>query len=51
MKKTKNKEKMVSVPEAGLVALVASKLNGVALFPEKLKDAKEYLNKAKLKTN
>lgn len=51
MNKAKNKEKMVAVPEASLVDLVASKLKGVALFPEKLKDAKEYLNKAKLKTN
>ena len=49
MKKGKNREKMVTVPEAGLVDLVASKLKGVALFPEKLEQAKEFLKKAKLK--
>jgi hypothetical protein len=49
MNKAKNKEKMVTVPEAGLVGLVAAKLKGVALFPEKLENAKEYLKKAKLK--
>ena len=49
MNKAENKEKMVTVPEAGLVALVASKLKGVALFPEKLEKAKEYLKKAKVK--
>jgi hypothetical protein len=51
MNKAKNKDKMVSVPEAGLVALVASKLKGVALFPEKLERAKAYLKKAKPKTD
>lgn len=50
MSKVKNKEKMVTVPEAGLLDLVAAKLKGVALFPEKLKSAKEYLEKAKVKT-
>ena len=49
MKKGKNKEKMVTVPEASLVDLVASKLKGVALFPEKLEQAKEFLKKAKMK--
>jgi len=49
MKKQKNKEKMVTVPEASLVDLVASKLKGVALFPEKLEQAKEFLKKAKMK--
>jgi hypothetical protein len=48
--KTKNKEKMVTVPEAGLIDLVASKLKGVTLFPEKLEQAKEFLKKAKVKT-
>lgn len=41
---------MVTVPEEGLVALVAAKLKDVVLFPEKLAKAKEYLKKAKLKT-
>ena len=49
MNKVNNKERMVTVPEAGLVALVASKLKGVALFPEQLEMAKELLKKAKLK--
>jgi len=49
MGKAENKEKMVNVPESGLVTLVASKLKGVALFPERLEKAKEYLKKAKLK--
>jgi hypothetical protein len=49
MSKAENKEKMATVPEASLVVLVASKLKGVALFPEKLEKAKEYLRKAKLK--
>jgi len=49
MNKAKNKEKMVTVPEAGLVALVAFRLKGVALFPEKLEMAKEFLKTAKLK--
>jgi len=51
MSKAENKEKMVTVPESGLVALVASKLKGVALFLEKLEKAKEYLKKAKLKNS
>ena len=49
MNKAENKEKMVTIPEASLVDLVASKFKGVALFPEKLEQAKEYLKKAKLK--
>jgi hypothetical protein len=49
MKKAENKEKMVLVPEKGLVALVASKLKGVALFPEKLEKDKAFIKKAKVK--
>jgi hypothetical protein len=36
MDKAKNKETLVTVPEAGLLALVASKLKGVVLFPKNL---------------
>jgi hypothetical protein len=50
MNKAKNKEALVTIPEAGLLALVASKLKDVVLFPEKLEKAKEYLDKAKVKT-
>jgi hypothetical protein len=49
MNRAKSKEKMVSVPEASVVDLVASKLKGVALFPKKLEQAKAFLEKAKLK--
>lgn len=49
MNKAKNKETLVTIPEAGLLALVASKLKDVVLFPEKLEKAKEYLSKAKVK--
>jgi hypothetical protein len=49
MKKRENREKMVTIPEASLVDLVASKLKGVALFPEKLEQAKAFLKKAKVK--
>lgn len=48
-KETKSK-KMVKVPEAGLISLVASKLKGRTLFPEKVEAAKKYLDKAKIKT-
>jgi len=50
MSKAKNKETLVTVPEAGLIALVASKLKDMVLFPEKLEKAKQYLNKTKIKT-
>lgn len=49
MNKTKNKAPLVSVPETDLLALVASKLKNVVLFPEKLEKAKEYLDKVKMK--
>ncbi|WP_341834949.1 hypothetical protein WJU16_18675 [Chitinophaga pollutisoli] len=38
-------EKMVRVPEKGLLSLVSSKLKDRVLFPQKLEDAKEYLKK------
>ena len=47
--KTKKAEskKMVKVTEAGLLSLVAAKLNGKVLFPKKVEDAKNYLQKVK----
>lgn len=50
MSKTGEKKTLVTVPETGLLSLVASKLQNVVLFPEKLEKAKEYLDKAKMKT-
>lgn len=50
MDKAENKKTTVTVSETGLIALVASKLKDVVLFPEKLEKAKEYINKAKMKT-
>lgn len=41
---------MVNISEKELLALVASKLRDVVLFPEMLERAKEYLDKAKMKT-
>ena len=51
MKLPEKKESLVTVSEAGILALVASKLKDVVLFPEKLEKAKEYLGKAKVKNN
>lgn len=45
-KKTKSK-KMVKVTEAGLLSLVAAKLKGKVLFPQKVEEAKSYLQKVK----
>jgi hypothetical protein len=50
MSKEKTTKTMVNVSEKGLLDLVASKLNGVPLFQDKLEKAKEYLAKAKMKT-
>ncbi len=50
MKKA-SKEKMVRVSQAGLVALVATQLKDIALFPEKLEKDKAYLKKAKMKNS
>lgn len=38
---------MVKVSEAELLSLVASKLKGKILFPEKVEQAKKYLQKVK----
>jgi hypothetical protein len=39
-----NMTELVKVSEAGLLSLVASLIEGVVLFPEKMEDAKDYLN-------
>jgi hypothetical protein len=36
------------VPESGLLSLVASKLKDRVLFPQKIEDAKKYLQKVKI---
>ena len=41
-------EKLVKVPQKGLLSLVASKLKNKVLFPEKLEEAKQYLKKIEL---
>ena len=48
--KEKVSEKMVKVPESGLLSLVASKLKGRILFPEKVEEAKELVKHIILKT-
>ena len=49
-KETKSKE-LVKVPESALLSLVALKLKGKILFPQKIEDAKKFLKKAKLSTS
>lgn len=44
-KEENNTEKLVQIPEKGLLSLVSSKLKDRILFPQKLEDAKEYLKK------
>ena len=41
-------ERLVKVPQNGLLSLVASKLKGRVLFPDKLEKAKEYMKKIEL---
>ena len=40
--KVTNMDNLVTVSETGLLALVAAKLEGVVLFPEKIEEAKEF---------
>jgi hypothetical protein len=47
MKPKENTRKLVKVPKSGLLSLVAAKLKGRELFPEKNEAAKNYLKKAK----
>ena len=47
MKSNENSaEKLVRVPQGGLLSLVAHKLKSKVLFPKKLEEAKQYLQKA-----
>ncbi|MGN6437348.1 MAG: hypothetical protein ACTHMM_12485 [Agriterribacter sp.] len=49
MQRKDNKdEKLVKVSEAALLSLVADRLKGRNLFPEKVEEAKKYLQNAKL---
>lgn len=43
--KETNIANMVTVSEASLLALVAAKLEGVVLFPEKVEEAKIFFSK------
>jgi len=45
--KDQKAENKVSVTKKGLLALVAAKLNGRNLFPEKVENAKAYVRKLK----
>ena len=49
-KETKSKQ-LVKVPESDLLSLVASKLKDRVLFPQKIEDAKKYLQKVKITTS
>ena len=40
--KETNTDNLVTVSEAGLLALVAAKLEGIVLFPEKIEEAKAF---------
>jgi hypothetical protein len=40
-------EKLVKVSESGLLSLVADKIKGRVLFPEKIEDAKQYVKHVK----
>jgi hypothetical protein len=42
---------LVKVPESGLLSLVSSKLKDRVLFPQKIEDAKKYLEKVKITTS
>ena len=43
--KDKEQESLVKVPEKGLLSLIAAKLKGRTLFPDKIEEAKEYLKR------
>ena len=44
MKTKEDTKSMVKVPESSLLSLVADKLKGRVLFPEKLESAKKHLS-------
>lgn len=48
MKPKAKQEKLVKVPESGIMSLVADNLKNKVLFEEKLECAKQYLNKVKI---
>ena len=41
------KERLIKVSESTILSLVAEKLKGTILFPEKVKSAKQYLSNIK----
>ena len=43
--KETNQKELVKVTKSGLLSLVASKLKDRVLFPQKVEDAKKYLQK------
>ncbi|MCX6319887.1 MAG: hypothetical protein NTW29_21590 [Bacteroidetes bacterium] len=47
-KEETNSNEMVKVSESGLLSLVVSKLKGRVLFPQKIEDAKKYLQTLKV---
>ncbi|GEP90317.1 hypothetical protein CTE07_19620 [Chitinophaga terrae (ex Kim and Jung 2007)] len=46
--KEKNTEKLVKVPQAGVLSLVADKIKNKVLFPEKVERIKQYLKNAEV---
>lgn len=44
MKIKETPTEMVTVSESGLLSLVADKLNDRVLFPEKVEEAKQFIN-------
>ncbi len=46
--KENSTERLVTVPQKGLLSLVANKLKDRVLFPDKLEKAKEYMKKIEL---
>ena len=49
MKAKGNKtDKLVSIPEKGLLSLVSNQLKDRILFPQKIEEAKAYLKKVKI---
>ncbi len=46
--KVTRSQELVKVSESELLSLVASKLKGRVLFPQKVADAKKYLKKVKV---
>lgn len=47
MRTEEKNEKLVKIPESDLLSLVADKLKGKVLFPEKIAKAKAYLKEVK----